>query len=231
MTQAPSPDPSQSAQTHESSPPPSDSSLQTPRAMEDPLITQPDSPTSSIHTPRPTTPSHQSSPQSSQSSPPSSPSSATSSKLSVNINNVNIMLQDEEMYMNTDSINVKNPNDFRIVLQNPNGIKIYQDKDPEYLPSMETLKDHKAGAVCLPETNVPWHKHDLFYDISVQNQVTWKHLPTKTVVSSCRSETKTKKNYQPGGVMTVIANTMTTKIKTTTSDSMGRWTKELFHAK
>ena len=31
--------------------------------------------------------------------------------------------------------------------------------------------------------------------------------------------------------MTIIANTMTTKIKSSTSDSMGRWTKVLFHAK
>lgn len=31
--------------------------------------------------------------------------------------------------------------------------------------------------------------------------------------------------------MTIIANTLTTKIKSSTSDSMGRWTKILFHVK
>ena len=104
---------------------------------------------------------------------------------SVNINNLHALLQDDISYLNSDVITIKNPSDFRIVLQNPNGIKVYEDKDPEYLPSIETLKDHHADAICLPETNVPWHKHELFYDISMRNKATWKLLPTKTVVASC----------------------------------------------
>ena len=68
------------------------------------------------------------------------------------------------------------------------------------------------------------------YDISVANKTIWP-TPTKTVAASCRSETKGSKQYQQGGVMNIVANTLTTKIKSTSSDYMGRWTKIRFFTK
>ena len=57
-----------------------------------------------------------------------------------------------------DQLGVKQMGDFRIVVQNPNGVKIYQDSDPEYLPSIESLKNADVDMVYLAETNVPWHR-------------------------------------------------------------------------
>ena len=151
-------------------------------------------------------------------------------EISVNINNLEIFLQREIQHSNMDSIKNKDDGNFRLIFQNPNGIKIYQERDPEYLPSMESLKAHKADMICLAETNVPWHKSDFLYDISKQNQATWQGLPTKTVAASCRSEKKTQGNYLPGGVLTVVTDTMTTKIKNVQSDPLGRWTKVNFFA-
>ena len=112
-----------------------------------------------------------------------------------------------------DSLGTKCDGDFRIVFQNPNDIKVYQDGDPDYLPSIEYLKDNSVDMVCLAETNVPWHKNDFLFNTSKQNQITWKNLPLKTVASSCRKVSHTSQNYQPGGCMTIVTNTMTTKIK------------------
>ena len=42
---------------------------------------------------------------------------------------------------------------------------------------------------------------------------------------------KTYKNYQPGGVISVTTENLTTKIKSFKSDKLGRWTKLEFHAK
>lgn len=63
------------------------------------------------------------------------------------------------------------------------------------------------------ETNVPWHRNDFLYDVSVANKAIWP-TPTKTVAASCRSETK-----------------LTTKIQSTSSDYLGRSTKIRLFAK
>ena len=81
---------------------------------------------------------------------------------SVNINNLNDFLNQELQYNSMDTISTKSDGDSRLFLQNRNGIKVFQDHDPEYLPSIETIKAYEADIVCLPETNVPWHRNDLF---------------------------------------------------------------------
>lgn len=106
---------------------------------------------------------------------------------------------------------------------------MYKEKDPDYLPSILTFKDNEADSFCLPESNVPWHKNDLHYDISKQNQLTWGYLPTKPIAASCRKDPTTSHNYQPGGALTIVTNNLTTKIKSTSSDPLGRWTKVIFH--
>ena len=149
---------------------------------------------------------------------------------SVNINNLDSLFMNEISNTLVDRLGPKCPDDFRIIFQNPNGIKIYQDKDPEYLPSIESLKTNCVDMVCLAETNVPWHKNDFLYHVSKQNQITWSNLPVKTVAASCRRVTHTSPNYQPGGCMSIVTNTMTTKIKNATSDYLGRWTRVNFFA-
>ena len=83
-----------------------------------------------------------------------------------------------------------------------------------------------AGAdhICLVETNTAWHRSDFLYDLSMLHKHIWK-TPTKTFGTSCRSERKQKSAYQPGGVLSVVANTLTTKINTVYTESLGRWAK------
>ena len=148
----------------------------------------------------------------------------------ININNLDTMFMQEMNNTLIDSLGTKCDGDFRRVFQNPNGIKVYQDGDPDYLPSIKSFKENSVDMVCLAETNVPWHKNDLRYNISKQNQITWSNPPVKTVASSRRIVTHTSPNYQPGGCMTIVTNTMTTKIKNATSDYLGRWTRVNFFA-
>ena len=85
--------------------------------------------------------------------------------------------------------------------------------------------------VCLAETNVPWHKNIFLYNVNKQNQITWKNMPVKTIAASCRRTRHTSPNYQPGGCLSIVTNTLTTKIKSSTSDYLGRWTRVNFFAK
>ena len=147
---------------------------------------------------------------------------------SVNLNNLGSNFLKDLNNTLVDQLGEKQMGDFRIVFQNPNGVKIYQESDPEYLPSIESLKEADVDMVCLAETNVPWHRNDFFYNVSKQNQITWKNLPVKTVAASCKKVKQTSPNYQPGGCLTIVTNTMTTKIKNATSDYLGRWTKIMF---
>ena len=132
------------------------------------------------------------------------------------------------MYL--DDFRYKHEGDFWIILQNPRGIKEFRDQDPEYFPTMFALKEGHSDLLCFPETNVAWHKNDLLYDISIANKNIW-HTPTKTIAASCRSEKHGPTCYQPGGVLNVVANNLTTKIQSTSSDFLGRWTKIRFFAK
>ena len=129
-----------------------------------------------------------------------------------------------------DNFRAKHDGDYRLILQNPRGIKEFRDNDPEYFPTMNTLREGQSDLMCFVETNMPWHKNDFLYDISVANKAIW-NTPTKSISASCRMDKKGSKNYQPGGVLNVVANSLTTKIQSTSSDSLGRWTKIRFFAK
>ena len=61
-----------------------------------------------------------------------------------------------------------------------------------------------------------------------------KHIwstPTKTVGASCRQDKTKFTKYQPGGVLAVVANGLTSKIQSFETDSLDRWTKTRFFAK
>ena len=110
-----------------------------------------------------------------------------------------------------DDFRNKHEGDFRFVLQNPRGIKELKDSDPEYYPTVQALREGQCDLMCFAETNVSWHRNDFLYDVSVANKFIWS-TPTKTIAASCRSEKKGSNFYQPGGVMNIVANNLTTKI-------------------
>ena len=132
------------------------------------------------------------------------------------------------MYL--DDFSLKHDGDFRFILQNPRGIKEFRDNDPEYFPTMVALQEDHCDLLCFSETNVAWHRNDFLYDISVANKNIW-NTPTQTVAASCRSEKHDSSCYQPGGVLNVVANNLRTKIQSTSTDYVGRWSKIRFFAK
>ena len=129
-----------------------------------------------------------------------------------------------------DDVSFKQDQNYRIILQNVNGIKEFHEKDPDYYPTLRALQRVGADHLCLVETNKPWHVNDLLYDITMVHKQVWS-TPTKTVGASCRTEKPQSRKYQPGGVLSITANSLTTKINTVTNDKLGRWSKTKFFAK
>lgn len=58
-----------------------------------------------------------------------------------------------------------------MTIQNTRDIREFKDKDPEYVPTMTALQGAEADMMCFVETNTPWHKNDLLYDISMVNKI------------------------------------------------------------
>ena len=114
------------------------------------------------------------------------------------------------MYL--DNFRLKHEGDFRFILQNPRDIKDFRDNDPEYFPTMVALQEGHCGLLCFSEANAAWYRNNFLYDISVANTNIWS-TPTKTVAAPCRSEKHGPSYYQPGGVLNVVANNLTTKIQ------------------
>ena len=54
---------------------------------------------------------------------------------------------------------------------------------------MQAMRESQCDLMGFVETNVPWHRNDFLYDVSVENKTIWP-TPTKTIAASCRSETK-----------------------------------------
>ena len=92
---------------------------------------------------------------------------------------------------------------------------------------MKALQKAGADHLCLVETNTPWYKNDMLYDISMVHKHIWS-TPTKTFGASCREGKLKATTYKPGGVLSVVANSLTTKIQSVETDSMGRWAKSRF---
>ena len=149
-----------------------------------------------------------------------------SSRLTSNINQITPDFFNSVL----DDVRYKQEGDYRIILQNTNGIKEFRDNDPDYLPTIRALQLAGADHISLVETNTPWHANDFLYDLTMVHRHVWK-TPTKTVGASCRTEKLKSTSYQPGGVLSITANTLTTKINTVETDKLGRWAKTNFFAK
>jgi hypothetical protein len=109
---------------------------------------------------------------------------------------------------------------FRILLQNPNGIKP-SVTEPEFLFSLHLCNEIGAGAICLAETNLNWNHSQ--HHVSLRRCLfrNWKAAKFETSVP----EERFLGNYQPGGTATIVTNRWTSRVVTSGSDplGLGRW--------
>ena len=75
-----------------------------------------------------------------------------------------------------------------------------------------------------------WHRNGFIYDISTVHKHIWS-TPTKTYGASRRQGKNKYIKFQPGGVLTVVAKGLTSKIQSVETDSLGRWAKTRFFDK
>ena len=54
-----------------------------------------------------------------------------------------------------DDFRLKHEGDYRILIQNPRGIKEFCDHDPEYYPTMLAMQEGQCDFMGFAETNVP----------------------------------------------------------------------------
>ena len=63
----------------------------------------------------------------------------------------------QELSKYLDDFRLKDEGDYRILIQNPRGIKEFRDNDPEYYPTMLAMQEGQCDFMGFVETNVPWH--------------------------------------------------------------------------
>ena len=126
----------------------------------------------------------------------------------------------------------KKKHSIRIIAQNCRGAFHSSTKHSDfYIPSMESLQGYSPDVICLCETNTDWKVRDNGYEADLMNRAIWNPAPTKTVVANCVWKNLQRTTYQPGGVLTVCANSMPSRIKTTFRDPYGRFVKIVYQAK
>jgi len=127
---------------------------------------------------------------------------------------------------------VKSKESIRIISQNCRGVfhKGVNASDV-YAPSMESFQMYSPDLILLNETNTDWFINDNAYETKLINKAVWSPLPTSTYVASCKWTNLRKTNYQPGGVMSVALDKLTSRIKSNFRDPYGRWIKLTFQAK
>jgi len=109
---------------------------------------------------------------------------------------------------------------FRIVLQNPRGLKLSGDLlNTQY--SFAICKSMEAGAICLPETNTNWGHKSSHNSLKTLLRKSWAH--TTYSVSYTNEELKTIN--QPGGTANIITNNWTSRVIEVGTDpfGLGRW--------
>lgn len=109
---------------------------------------------------------------------------------------------------------------FRILLQNPNGIRP-SVTEPEFLFSLHICHEIGAGAICLAETNLNWHRSQHRASMRRCLHRHWKS--SRFQISVPKEEFLS--NYQPGGTATIITDQWTSRIISTGMDpyDLGRW--------
>ena len=109
---------------------------------------------------------------------------------------------------------------FRVLLQNPNGLK-FSEGDDLARYSFSEAYHLGVGALCLPETNTNWNIPSSLSKLSRIIRPIWQSSCTQT--SHINDEFENI--YQPGGTLTTICNNWTSRILEKGSDpyGLGRW--------
>jgi hypothetical protein len=117
---------------------------------------------------------------------------------------------------------------FRVLLQNPNGLKLSEGDEIARYSFSETYH-FGAGAICLPETNTNWSLP------SSQNQLLRIIRPIWQTSSMQTSHIKDEFDsvYQPGGTSLTICNNWTSRILDRGPDpyGLGRWSYFILQGK
>jgi len=108
---------------------------------------------------------------------------------------------------------------FRVLLQNPRGLKLGDPLNTQY--SLSLCQSIGAGAICLPETNTNWaHRsaHSVLHSLLCKS---WRHSTYSASFTSESFETL----HQPGGTLQIITSDWTSRIleKGTDPFGLGRW--------
>jgi hypothetical protein len=109
---------------------------------------------------------------------------------------------------------------FRIVLQNPNGIKA-SVTEPDFMFSLHLSHEIGIGALCLAETNLNWHHYQHTAALRRCLHRNWSASKFQTSVP----EEQFIGNYQPGGTATIVTDRWTSRVVKTGADpfGLGRW--------
>ena len=109
---------------------------------------------------------------------------------------------------------------FRLLLQNPNGIRPTVT-DPDFMFSLHLCNEIGAGAICIAETNLNWHKTK--HLVSLRRCLNRNWSASKYQVSI--PEEVFTGNYQPGGSATLIVDRWTSRVIKSGMDpfGLGRW--------
>jgi hypothetical protein len=109
---------------------------------------------------------------------------------------------------------------FRIVLQNPNGIKP-SVTEPDFMFSLHLSHEIGIGALCLAETNLNWHHYQHTAALRRCLHRNWSASKFQTSVP----EEQFIGDYQPGGTTTIVTDCWTSRVVKTGVDpfGLGRW--------
>jgi hypothetical protein len=109
---------------------------------------------------------------------------------------------------------------FRLVLQNPNGIKLRKGFQVP-LQDLQTCRQFGVATLSLPETNSNW---------SLPHQQSQLHHPLRSTWSNSVSQVSSAEetflsSYQPGGTATILCSRWATRVIEKGQDhlGMGRW--------
>lgn len=109
---------------------------------------------------------------------------------------------------------------FRVLLQNPNGIRPDRN-NMEFLLSLQETHDKGIALAGLPETNFNWNDYRNRQHFQDSLRRLWEH---STFATSASSEPFAS-NYQPGGTCTMVLGSWTNRMIDRGSDpsGLGRW--------
>ena len=125
-------------------------------------------------------------------------------------------------------ISIDTSTTFRLFLQNPNGLTLY-DANYSLLYDMDTCRKYGAAALCLPETKTNWSRTSQHAALKGILHRTWNASSYQT----SRAAEPFLSSYQPGGTATIVCGNWTARIMSKGEDptGMGRWSYMILRGK